>query len=120
MLRQILVTKIHRAVVTAQDINYVGSITLDPALIDAAGLKDWELVYIADVDNGARFETYVIPGERGRGEVQLNGAAAHLVSKGDRIIIMAYGFFASEEITSHRPRVVFVNDQNRVIEVKDL
>jgi aspartate 1-decarboxylase len=107
-------------VVTARDIHYVGSITLDTEFIEAAGILPWEYVQVVDVDNGARFETYVIPGERGKKEVQLNGAAAHLVNLGDRVIIMAYGMFTPEEIPNHHPRVVLVNEQNEIMEVRDL
>lgn len=89
MLRNFLTAKIHRAVVTATDLHYVGSITIDTVLLEAVGIQPWERVQVVDIDNGARLETYTIPGEAGRGEIQLNGAAAHLVKKGDRVIIMA-------------------------------
>ncbi len=119
MYRQLLTAKIHRATVTARDIHYPGSITIDPLLTDAAGIVPWERVQVVDVNNGARLETYVIPGERGKGEIQLNGAAAHLVEVGDKVIVMAYGLFNDDEIKAHRPRVVIVDEVNRIVEIKD-
>jgi aspartate 1-decarboxylase len=117
MLRQVLLAKIHRATVTGADLNYVGSITLDPEVIEAAGILPWERVQVVDVDNGARLETYVIPGERGKREVQLNGAAARLVQRGDRVIIMAYGWLDNQELAGHRPTVVLIDDQNNIDKV---
>jgi len=119
MLRHLLTAKIHRATVTARDIHYPGSITIDPILTEAAGIVAWERVQVVDVDNGARLETYVIPGERGKGEIQLNGAAAHLVELGDKVIIMSYGFLKPEEVENHRPRVVIVGENNQIVEIKD-
>jgi aspartate 1-decarboxylase len=118
MLRQMLSTKIHRAVVTGADVNYIGSISIDPVLMQAAGLLEWERVQVVDVTNGARLETYVIPGQSGSGEVQLNGAAAHLVHPGDTVIIMAYAFRSAEELAQHKPTIVFVDEANRITEVK--
>jgi aspartate 1-decarboxylase len=112
-----LLGKIHRATVTRADIDYVGSITIDRDLMEAAGLLENEKVEIYDVTNGARLQTYVIPGARGRGEVGINGAAAHLVDRGDLVIIAAYGWLNEEEASSHRPRVVHVDGRNRVVEL---
>jgi aspartate 1-decarboxylase len=117
MFRQMLSAKIHRATVTGADVNYIGSITLDPVLMQAAGLLEWERVQVVDVDNGARLETYVIPGTTGKGEVQLNGAAAHLVRTGDKVIIMAYAYLSNEEIAGHAPTVVFVDEANHITQV---
>jgi aspartate 1-decarboxylase len=118
MFRQFLFAKIHRATVTGADVNYIGSITLDPNLMQAAGLLEWERVQVVDVTNGARLETYVIPGTPGQGEVQLNGAAAHLIHKGHTVIIMAYAYLTGDEIAEHQPTVVFVDEANRITEVK--
>ena len=114
MLRQVLLAKIHRATVTGADLNYVGSITLDPEVIEAAGILPWERVQVVDIDNGARLETYVIPGERGKREVQLNGAAARLVQRGDKVIIMAYGWLDGQELAGHRPTVVLIDEENNI------
>jgi aspartate 1-decarboxylase len=119
MLRQFLIAKIHRAVVTARDIHYVGSITIDPEVMKAVGILTWERVQVVDVDNGSRFETYAIPGEPGKGQIQLNGAAAHLVEIGHRVIIMAYGWL-NEEIASLCPRVALMDEHNHVSEVRVL
>ena len=114
MLRHFLLGKIHRAVVTRADLDYVGSITLDPLLIEAAGFLENEKVDIYDVTNGSRISTYVSPGIAGSGEVGVNGAAAHLVHAGDLIIIAAYGWMSPEEAAGHRPKVVFVDQRNRI------
>ncbi len=114
MLRHFLLGKIHRAAVTRADLDYVGSITLDPLLMEAAGFLENEKVDIYDVTNGSRLSTYVIPGVSGSGEVGVNGAAAHLVHAGDLIIIAAYGWMTEEEAAGHRPKVVFVDDRNRI------
>jgi aspartate 1-decarboxylase len=120
MQRQFLSAKIHRAVVTGADLNYVGSITIDPVLMEAAGILPWEWVQVVDIDNGARFETYAIPGERGSGDVQLNGAAARLVQRGDHIIIMTYVCINADELANHHPVVVFVDERNQVTRVTTL
>ncbi|MFN2196095.1 MAG: aspartate 1-decarboxylase [Anaerolineales bacterium] len=120
MKRLFMQSKIHRAVVTGADLHYVGSITLDPTLMEAAGVLPWEQVQIVDIENGARFETYVIPGKRDTGEVQLNGAAARLVQPGDHVIVMSYAWLEADELESFHPTVVFVDDQNRVAEIKRL
>jgi aspartate 1-decarboxylase len=105
-------SKIHRATVTDADLNYVGSITLDRALMDEAALLEYEQVQVVDIDNGARFETYVIEGPRGSGTVCLNGAAARLVQKGDKVIVISYGSYREAEIVEHRPRIVLVDESN--------
>ena len=115
MLRNILRSKIHRATVTEANLDYVGSITIDRDLMDRADLAEWECVLIADLVNGSRHETYVIPGERGSGVICINGAAAHLVNVGDKIIIMCYGLMDDAERASHRPRIVFVDEKNRAV-----
>lgn len=112
-----LKSKIHRATVTQSDLNYVGSITIDKALMDAAGLLEYEKVQIADIDNGNRFETYVLAGEPESGCICLNGAAAKCVDVGDKVIIMAYAQMTPEENENHYPKVVFVNGENEITEV---
>lgn len=115
MLRHFLLGKIHRATVTRADLDYVGSITLDPLLIEAAGLMENEKIDIYDVTNGSRLSTYVIPGIPGSGEVGINGAAAHLVQRGDLVILAAYGYLTPEEAQAHAPKVVFVDERNRIV-----
>jgi aspartate 1-decarboxylase len=117
LLRHFLLGKVHRATVTRADVDYVGSITIDLDLIEAAGFLENEKIDIYDVTNGARLQTYVIPGRRGSGEVGINGAAAHLVNPGDLVILAAYGWMTAEEAASHRPRVVHVDARNRVTEL---
>ncbi len=114
MTVEMLKGKIHRAAVVQAELDYVGSITVDEELLDAAGILEYEKVQIVDVDNGSRFETYTICGERGSGMICLNGAAARCVSTGDKIIIMAYGQYEPEEAKSHKPSVVFVDEKNRI------
>jgi aspartate 1-decarboxylase len=111
----LLKSKIHRAVVTQADLNYVGSITIDAKLLREAGIMEYEKVEIADIDNGSRLETYAIAGEEGSGIICLNGAAARLVSPGDKIIIMAYAQLTPEECANHHPKVLFVNEQNQLV-----
>ena len=105
--------KIHRATVKQAELDYVGSITVDEDLMDAANIREYEQVQIVDVNNGQRFETYVIAGERASGMICLNGAAAHCVATGDKVIIMCYAQMAPEEADANPPRVVFVDDDNR-------
>ena len=105
--------KIHRATVVQAELDYVGSITVDEDLMDAAGIRAYEQVQIVDVNNGQRFETYVIAGQRGSGMICLNGAAARCVSVGDKVIIMCYALMTPEEADANPPRVVFVDDDNR-------
>lgn len=114
---EMLKSKIHRATVKQAELNYVGSITVDEALLEAAGIYEYEKVQIADVDNGNRFETYTIAGERGSGMICLNGAAAHQVNLGDKIIIMSYAQMTPEEIKENPPKVVFVDDDNQISRV---
>src|SRR5205085_12094437 len=115
MRRTMLKSKIHRATVTDCDLHYVGSITVDADLLEAADILQFEQVAVVDLDNGARFETYTIAGERGRGEMKLNGAAARLVHRGDRIIVISYAAYDPDEIANYRPRVVHVDAANRII-----
>jgi aspartate 1-decarboxylase len=112
-----LKSKIHRATVTASDLHYVGSITVDPELLEAADILEHEQVAVVDVNNGARFETYTIPGERGSGEIKVNGAAARLVHHGDTIIVISYAQYDRTEMEHYEPRVVHVDAQNRIVTV---
>src|SRR5699024_8922817 len=114
MLLNMLKGKIHRATVKQAALDYVGSITVDEALMKAAGIREYELVHVVDVDNGARFETYVIAGEANSGMICLNGAAARLVQVGDKVIIMCYAQMTPEEADQNPPRVVFVNEENAI------
>ena len=106
--------KIHRATVTQAELDYVGSITVDEELLEKAGMLEYEKVQIVDVNNGNRFETYTIAGERGSGMICLNGAAARCVSVGDKVILMTYAQYDEEEAKTHKPKVVFVDEENRV------
>ena len=114
MLRTMMKSKIHRATVTQADLHYVGSVTVDEALLDAADLLPGELVHIVDVTNGARLETYTIAGERGSGVIGINGAAAHLVHPGDLVILIAYAQMDTAEAKAFEPRVVFVDADNAI------
>lgn len=114
---QMLKSKIHRATVKQSEVDYIGSITVDEALLEAAGIYEYEKVQIADVNNGNRFETYTIAGERGSGMICLNGAAAHQVELGDKIIIMSYASMTPDEIQNNPPRVVFVDEENQITRV---
>jgi aspartate 1-decarboxylase len=111
----LLKAKIHRAVVKQADLDYVGSITIDSELLRESGIMEYEKVEIADVDNGNRFETYAIAGEAGSGIICLNGAAARCVKKGDKIIIMAYAQMTPEEAKTHKPTVLFVDENNQIV-----
>ncbi len=115
MQRVMLKSKIHRAKVTGSELHYVGSITVDPDLLEAADIREHEQVHVVDVDNGARFETYTIAGARGSGEIKVNGAAARLVHRGDTIIVISYAQYAREEMEHYEPRVVHVDRENRII-----
>ena len=117
MLINMLKGKIHRATVKQEELNYVGSITVDPELMDAAGILEYEYVQIVDVENGNRFETYTIAGEPGSGMICLNGAAARQVAVGDHVIIMSYAQMTPEEAKEHKPHVVFVDDKNQIAQV---
>lgn len=111
--------KLHRATVTQAELDYVGSITIDADLMDAAGIYEYEKVQIACLENGNRFETYTIKGPRGSGVICLNGAAARCVSVGDKVIIMAYAFCSPEEAKTLKPKVVFVTEENEILSVKE-
>jgi aspartate 1-decarboxylase len=117
MQRVMLKSKIHRATVTGADLHYVGSLTLDPELLEAADIRAYEQVTVVDVDNGARFETYTIPGSRGSGEVVINGAAARLVHRGDTVIVISYASYDEAELDRYEPRVVHVDRGNRIVDV---
>jgi aspartate 1-decarboxylase len=119
VFRTMLKSKIHRATVTHANLHYVGSVTVDEDLMEAADLLPGEQVAIVDIDNGARLETYVIPGERGSGVIGINGAAARLVHEGDLVIVISYAIMSDEDARSRRPRVVFVNRDNRVVGTGD-
>ena len=106
--------KIHRATVTEADLNYIGSLTLDEDLMDAAGLKEYEKIGVLDITNGNRIETYIIRGEKGSEQVCINGAAAHLISKGDLVIIVAHCQLNETEAQVHKPKIVHVNSENQV------
>ncbi len=116
MFRTMMTSKIHRATVTQADLHYVGSVTIDADLLDAADLLEGEQVTIVDITNGARLETYAIAGDRGTGVIGINGAAAHLVHPGDLVIIIAYGILDEAEVREYSPHVVFVDEANRVLE----
>ena len=115
MALTLLKAKIHRATVTQADLDYVGSITIDSNLLAESGIMEYEMVAIADIDNGSRFETYVIAGEAGSGIICLNGAAAKCVNVGDKVIIMAYAQMTPEEAKTHKPTVLFVDDGNKIV-----
>ena len=115
-MRTMMTSKIHRATITQADLHYVGSITVDADLLDAADLLPGERVDIVDVTNGARLSTYVIPGPRGAGEICINGAAAHLVHPGDMVILIAYSQLSDAEARTYTPRVVFVDEKNAIVE----
>ncbi|MGH7628294.1 MAG: aspartate 1-decarboxylase [Gemmatimonadales bacterium] len=115
MQRHLMKSKIHRATITAADLHYEGSLTVDEDLLDAADLVTYEEVQVVNVNNGSRFTTYVIPGQRGTGTMQLNGAAARLGHPGDLVILISYGLYADAEARRHAPRVVFVDERNRIV-----
>ena len=114
-----LKSKIHRATVTGSDLHYVGSITVDADLLEAADILEHELVHVLDIDNGARFETYTIAGQRGSGEIKINGAAARLVHTGDTVIVVSYADYEREELETYEPVVVHVDKDNRIVTVDD-
>ena len=119
MVITLMKSKIHRAKVTQANLDYVGSITIDENLMDKAGIVSNEKVQVVNNNNGNRFETYVIPGDRGSGIICINGAAARLAQPGDRIIILSYGMFQKEEAKEHKPKIVFVDESNSVCDIKD-
>lgn len=116
MRRSMCKSKIHRATVTDANLAYEGSITLDPVLMEAADILAYERVHVVNIDNGARFETYVITGAAGSGDVVLNGAAARLVQPGDKVIIISYADYDEAELVDFQPRLIFVDDGNRIRE----
>ncbi|WP_026563900.1 aspartate 1-decarboxylase [Bacillus sp. UNC41MFS5] len=117
MFRNMMNGKIHRATVTEANLNYVGSITIDEDILDAVGMIANEKVQIVNNNNGARLETYIIPGERGSGVICLNGAAARLVQKGDIVIIISYALIAEEKVAAHKPKVAIMDEDNRIKEM---
>ena len=117
MQRVMLKSKIHRATVTDCDLHYVGSITVDPELLEAADIREHEQVHVVDIDNGARFETYTIAGARGSGDLKVNGAAARLVHHGDTVILISYASYAEAELDGYEPRVVHVTRENEIVNV---
>jgi len=119
MTRTMLKSKIHRASVTDSDLHYVGSITIDSELLQAADILEHEKVHVLDIDNGARFETYTIAGARGSGEMKVNGAAARLVQRGDTIIVVSYADYDERELETYEPRVVHVAADNTISGVDD-
>src|SRR5574344_392009 len=117
MLLEFLKSKIHRATVTDANLNYVGSITVDETLMKASKIKEWQKVEILDVNNGERFQTYVIKGKKNSGCICLNGAAARKVQPGDKVIIVSYGYFDEKEIKNYTPTIVLVDDKNKITEI---
>ena len=117
MNRTMLKSKIHRVTLTGSDLNYVGSITVDADLLDAADILEHELVHVLDIDNGARFETYTIAGARGSGEIKVNGAAARLVHTGDKVIVVSYASYDAAELAAYEPLVVHVDAENSIVTV---
>jgi aspartate 1-decarboxylase len=115
MLRRMLLSKIHRAIVTQTDIDYVGSITIDAQLMEITGMHEFEKVEIFDITNGNRFETYIITGTYGSGEIGINGAAARLVQRGDKVIIVNYGYMNEDEMHNHLPKVITVDENNQPV-----
>lgn len=114
MLIEVLRSKIHRAAVTQADLDYIGSITIDEDLMDAVELFENEKVHVLNLSNGSRAETYVIKGERGKGDIVMNGAIARLAQVGDRVIILSYGFVEQKNLKNHKPKIVVVDEHNRV------
>ena len=117
MLTEFLNSKIHRATVTDANLNYSGSITIDADLLEAANMREWQKVEILDVNNGERFQTYIIKGKAGSGEICLNGAAARKVQPGDKVIIVTYIFLTTEEALAHKPTIVMVDDENKITNI---
>ncbi len=114
MFRLMLRSKIHRATVTDANLEYEGSLTVDPVLLEAAGILPYELVHVSNLNNGERFETYVIPGKRGSGEMVLNGPTARRGVKGDKIIVFCYEYFNEQELKTFKPRIIVVDERNRI------
>ena len=118
-IRMVLRAKIHRATVTQANLNYIGSISIDEGVMEAAGIVEWEKIAVLDITNGSRLETYAIKAPRGSGEICINGAAAHLVNPGDLVILLTYQGIEEGEIENHRPRIVHVDEQNNIIELAE-
>lgn len=118
MFRKLLLAKIHGATITDANLDYEGSLTLPPELLAATGIVPYESLHVWNVTRGTRLETYAILGRAGTGEVCANGAAAHLIFPGDRVIVAAYGFFAADAIVDHEPRVIFVDGKNRIVSTR--
>jgi len=112
--RKLLAAKIHRATVTGADVDYEGSVTIPPELLEAAEIHAYESIHVWNVTRGTRLETYAIPGRRGSNDICANGAAAHLVRPGDRVILASYTFVAADQLESHRPKLIFVDDSNQI------
>ena len=115
--RQLLNSKIHRAVVTEANLDYIGSISIDENLMDAASIVEWEKVQVLDITNGSRLETYAIKAPRGSGEICINGAAAHLINSGDLVILCTYVILNGEEVKQHIPKIVHVNSDNEIVQI---
>ena len=115
MLITMMKSKIHRATITEANLNYAGSLTLDPLLIEAAGMLPYEQIQVVNINNGARFETYVVPEAAGSGAISVLGAAARLVQPGDLVIILAFGLYDDSELAAHQPMLVFVDEKNRMV-----
>ncbi|MCB0320068.1 MAG: aspartate 1-decarboxylase [Bdellovibrionales bacterium] len=118
MYRKVLLSKIHRATITQADLHYEGSITLPPELLEASGIREYEAVNVWNVTSGTRFETYAITGRPGRGEICVNGAAAHMVTPGDLVIIARFGYMSDDELTTFEPKLVFVDENNQIKELR--
>ncbi|MDH5721094.1 MAG: aspartate 1-decarboxylase [Spirochaetia bacterium] len=116
MMISVLRAKIHRATVTDADLNYEGSLTVDNELLEKTGLREYEKVHVVNINNGARFETYIIKGKPGSGEICLNGAAARLGQKGDKVIVIAYALLSEEELKTHQPNIILVDDNNKPVQ----
>ena len=116
-MRFVMRSKIHRATVTHADVDYVGSISIDENLLQAAGIEEWEKIHVLDVTNGARLETYVVKAPAGSGKICINGAAAHLVHPGDLVILITYEGITVEAITEHKPTIVHVNARNEIVDI---
>ncbi|MEE3083218.1 MAG: aspartate 1-decarboxylase [Candidatus Thermoplasmatota archaeon] len=116
-MRFVLSSKIHRATVTDADIDYVGSISIDANLLEAAGINEWEKIHVLDVTNGARLETYVVKAPAGSGQICVNGAAAHLVKPGNMVILVTYETIPSENVSTHTPTIVHVNAKNEIVDI---
>jgi aspartate 1-decarboxylase len=116
MLSEFMLSKIHRATVTDANLNYVGSITIDEELMEAAKIKEWQKVDVVNVNNGERLQTYVIKGAAGSGTICLNGAAARKAEQGDKVIIITYGLFEYDEVKDYQPTVVIVDDKNKIVQ----